>query len=272
MFIDTHAHLWWDSYSQDLDSVIERARVNGVEKMIAPGTDLLTSKRAVDLAHRYPSIIYAAVGIHPEETVNKTLAVTKNALMFNSQMKKMRELIAANRDSIVAVGEIGTDANTEELRLSMKEQKDLFREQCEIALEFDLPIIVHTRKSFAETMEVLTSLSKMPNGQFHCFSYDHPEADIVLKNGFSLSFCGNISWSKRLQRLSPTIPLDRLLLETDSPFMIPRDEKGEPLDTSLRNEPKNVTLLAQILADLRGVSQEELGDHTSANAERIYHI
>lgn len=272
MFIDTHAHLWWHSYADDLAQVIDRATKAGVKKIIAPGTDLLSSKKSVELARIYPGVVYAAVGIHPEETINKTLAVTKNPLMFNSQMAKMRDLIAQNREFVVAVGEIGTDANTQELRDSLPLQMNLMREQCEIALEFDLPVIIHTRKSLDETMTVLESLSAMPRGQFHCFSYDAEALPKVLAHGFYVSFCGNITWSKRLQRILPLVPDDKLLLETDSPLMMPRTPVGEPVDPSLRNEPRNVTILATLQAEIKSLSLEQFARHTTDNAERLYRL
>lgn len=278
MLVDTHAHLWWPSFAEapegkdSLDSVIDRAREKGVTKIIAPGTDLITSRKAIELAKKYPGVVYAAVGIHPEETVEKTNAVTESSTMFNSQMKKMRELVFENREYIVAIGEIGTDSHTQDLRDHMTDQMNLFREQCEIALEFDLPVIIHTRKSITETFRVLDSLATHPKGQFHCFSYDQPELDDVIRRGYLVSFCGNITWSKRLQRLAARVPADRLLLETDSPLMIPRDSKGEPVDDSLRNEPGNVTILAQLQAELRGDTVDELARYTSDNAVKLYKI
>lgn len=276
MYIDTHAHLWWPSFTEatkdtdSLDHVLERARQKGVSKIIAPGTDLITSRAAIELAKKYPGTVYAAVGIHPEETVEKTNAVTESSTMFNAQMKKLRQLVHDYRDYIVAIGEIGTDSHTQDLRDHMTEQMNLFREQCEIALEADLAVIIHTRKSITETFRVLDSLPIQPRGQFHCFSYDTPELTDVLSRGYSVSFCGNITWSRRLQRLAASVPRDRLLLETDSPLMMPRDSHGEPVTDSLRNEPGNVTILAQFQAELRGDTVEELGRYTTENAVRLY--
>ncbi|PIW08303.1 hydrolase TatD, partial [Candidatus Collierbacteria bacterium CG17_big_fil_post_rev_8_21_14_2_50_45_7] len=122
----------------------------------------------------------------------------------------------------------------------MEEQKVLFKIQCELALELDLPVIIHTRNSLSEALEVLDQLPQMPRGQFHCFSHDKEGVKQVLSRGFYVSFCGNIAWSKRVTKLVPLVPLDRLLLETDSPFMKP----GE------RNESANVTITAQMIADL----------------------
>lgn len=272
MLTDTHAHLWWESFVEDLDEVIARAKEAGVGRMIVPSTDLLSSRKAVELARQYPGTIYAAVGIHPEETIDRRLAVTENASTFNSQMRKLRQMIAENREYIAAVGEIGTDMNTEKLRGTIKAQKELLREQIEIAREAELPVILHTRKSLPETLSVLDYFPSQQPGQFHCFSDGEAEMMEVLRRGYYVSFCGNLTWSKRLRKLAELIPADRLLLETDSPLMMPRDDKGEPWDKGLRNEPKNVTMLAAIQAELRGISQAKLEEQTEANTNRLFRL
>lgn len=280
MLIDTHAHLFWDSYSNDLEQVLERARAAGVKKMIVPGTDLESSQRAVKLAKTYPGEIYAGVGIHPEE-------VATSSGNFKSQISNLKLLIAENSGQVVAVGEVGTDLHnnaqaqmsnhptpkaTEELRVHQfkTEQKELFRMQAEMALEYDLPLIIHTRESLKDTLEVLDALQDMPRGQFHCFSHDEEGLAEVLKRGFWVSFAGNITWSKRVMRLAARVPDDKLLLETDSPLMMPRDQKGEPLMDNLRNEPSNVTILARLQAEIRGQPWEKLVEQTTKNAEQLF--
>ena len=282
MLIDTHAHLWWDSYKNDLEQVLERARVAGVEKIIVPGTDIESSHKAVELAKKYPGVIYGAVGIHPEELLDRsakfrTLADARFGTREGSELW----------GGAIAIGEIGTDASSEELRGCMKEQKELFKVQCEMALEHDLPIIVHTRNSLGEAIEVLDGLPKMPRGQFHCFSHDEEGVKEVLARGFYVSFCGNITWSKRVARLVPLVPDDRLLLETDSPFMMPRiakqntkvpnsgpesSEPGEGSELGERNEPVNVTITAQVIADLRGQSSKVLSEQTTENVYNLFKI
>lgn len=262
MLIDTHTHLWFPEYQSDLENVLARAKAANVRKMIVPGTSVESSKKAIALAKKYPGVIYAAVGVHPEELLNKHTSV-------NDQIKK---LASENSQQIVAIGEIGTDKNDEEMQKCINEQMALFRKQCEVALELDLPIIVHTRNSFPETWEVLQSLPKMPQGQFHCFSIDEEALKTVLAQGFYVSFCGNITWSKRVAKLVPIVPSDRLLLETDSPLMVPRNQKGEPIAGSERNESVNVTILAQTISDLRGVSLQEVADQTTENAVRLFKL
>ena len=179
MFIDTHAHLWFEDYKYDLDEVIKRANENGVDKFIVPGTDIESSRKAIELAKKYPGVVYAAVGVHPEELIGSENSYEETPPAFGvptrplagspveeSPLAQLQDLLSG-RDLIKAIGEIGTDASTEELRGCMDAQKELFKAQCEIALEHDLPIIVHTRESLSETLLVLDSLPKMPRGQFH---------------------------------------------------------------------------------------------------------
>jgi len=253
MLIDTHAHLWFPEYENDLEEVMARAKAAGVGKMIVPGTSLESSKMAIALAKKYPGVLYASVGVHPEELLNHNFEETPLGL---------RELIAENREWIVAIGEIGTDASSEELKNCMGEQRELLRKQCELALEHDLPVIVHTRNSLKKALEVLDGLKKMPRGQFHCFSHDEAGVKEVLSRGFCVSFCGNIAWSKRVARLVPLVPIERLLLETDSPFMLP----------GKRNEPSNVTITAQMIADLQGLSLKVVEEQTIKNAKALFKL
>ena len=299
MLIDTHAHLWFSEYQNDLEEVLSRAKAAGVEKIIVPGTSVESNRQAVELAKKYPGVIYAAIGVHPEELLDRDDRKSSD-LSFASLQTALRSELWGGA---VAIGEIGTDASSEELRGCMKEQKELFRVQCEMALEHDLPVIIHTRNSLGEAIEVLDGLPKMPRGQFHCFSHDEAGVKEVLARGFYVSFCGNITWSKRVARLVPLVPSDRLLLETDSPFMMPRiakqntkvpnsgpessepwegselgnrsaesSEPGEGSELGERNEPANVTITAQVIADLRGLSSKVLLEQTTENAERLFNI
>ena len=273
MLIDTHAHLWWPSYypvAQDqpgyfdeLEQVLERAKKAGVEKMIVPGTDIESSRKAVELARKYPGVIYTGVGIHPEEVLRanyneETPFACRRALLDLQLGIPFRE----SPREIVAIGEIGTDAYTKEMQKCMEEQKVLFKIQCELALELDLPVIIHTRNSLSEALEVLDQLPQMPRGQFHCFSHDEAGVEEVLARGFYISFCGNITWSKRVARLVPLVPIKRLLLETDSPFMLP----------GKRNEPSNVTITAQMIADLQGLSLKVVEEQTIKNAKALFKL
>ena len=263
MLIDTHAHLWFPEYENDLEEVMARAKAAGVGKMIVPGTDIESSRKAVELARKYPGVIYAGVGIHPEEVLRanyneETPFACRRALLDLQSGIPFRE----SPREIVAIGEIGTDAYTKEMQKCMEEQKVLFKIQCELALELDLPVIIHTRNSLSEALEVLDQLPQMPRGQFHCFSHDEAGVEEVLARGFYISLCGNITWSKRVARLVPLVPIKRLLLETDSPFMLP----------GKRNEPSNVTITAQMIADLQGLSLKVVEEQTIKNAKALFKL
>jgi TatD DNase family protein len=249
MLIDTHAHLWWDSYKDDLGQVVARAKAAGVEQIIVPGTNVASSQQAISIAKQYSHVLYPAIGIHPEDAVGADMAA-------------LRQLLADNQDVVVAIGEIGTDLYSDEVKQTIAAQKVLFRAQLELALEFDLPVIIHTRDSFTETWEVLSSLPQIPRGQFHCFSVDETALHTVLSAGFHVSFCGNIAWSKRVAKLVQNVPDDRLLLETDSPFMKPKE----------RNEPATVSELAELIAQLRGTTAGEIAELTTSNAKRLYRL
>ncbi len=289
MYIDTHAHLWWPSLAQNLTNILERAREAGVENIIMPGTNLETSRAAAGIARQYPDFLYAAVGIHPEDieitsqqdNISTDEHPNRSAAWENLQFRiqNLEKLIQENRDVVVAIGEIGTDTHaeqksqipstksqTDQQSVPMKMQQAYFRAQCELALELDLPIIVHTRESLGETLAVLDTLPQMPRGQFHCFSYDEAGLQEILKRGFFVSLCGNVSWSKRLRKLSAQIPLARLLLETDSPFMTPLEKKPA------ENESAYVTIAAQILAEEREIPLAELAQVTSENARQLFRL
>lgn len=252
--IDTHAHLWFEEFRDDLDQVLERAKTVGVEKIVVPGTNTESSQQAIALAKQYLGVIYPAVGIHPEELLETT--------NWELEVESIRTLVLHNREQVVAIGEIGTDASSQEMAECMKEQMKLFKTQCEMAIELGLPVIIHTRNSFAETWEVLQSLRKMPKGQFHCFSVDEQALQLVTAAGFNVSFCGNIAWSKRVAALVPLVPLDKLLLETDSPLMNP----------GKRNEPAEVSTLAKQIAQLRNEPVERIEQATSFNATTLYRL
>ncbi len=257
MLVDTHAHLWWPSFESDLDEVLVRAKKAGVEKLIVPGTDVASSKEAVELAKKYPGVIYAAVGVHPEDVLNSNKVRPSLADASGWALPSRSDLEAA-----VAIGEIGTDESTEELKNCIEEQKKLFRIQCEMALEYDLPVIIHTRNSLDTALEVLDKLPQMPRGQFHCFSHDEAGVAQVVERGFYISFCGNINWSKRVAKLVPLVNADRLLIETDSPFMQP----------GKRNEPAYVYDLALKIAEIRGLRFDEVAKITTENAKRLFEL
>lgn len=260
MLIDTHAHLWWSCYENTILQVIERAKSAGVSQIIVPGIDLKSSLEAIELARKYGDLIKAAVGIHPEELLKEK---------SGDEVSKVVNLIENNRKYVVAIGEVGMDLFTNELKKIIERQKELFDEMCILAKKVKLPLIIHSRESVKETLEILDNYPTLI-GQFHCFGGDEEEAKKVLSRGYYMSFCGNLSWSKRARRLSNLVPLDKLLLETDSPFMTPVNERNEKI--SRQNEPANVRISLQIISRERKIPLEELEQRTYENAVRLYNL
>jgi len=256
MLIDTHAHLWWSIFEGEVDKVIKRASEAGVKKIIVPGTDVETSQQAVELAKKYPGLIYASVGIHPEEISTNNLQDT----IYNLQ-----KMIIEDREYIVAIGEVGTDKHGERAS-EIEQQKEWFAAQIKLANEYKLPLIIHTRESLVETLQVWDEQKPKRGGVFHCFSYGVDELEMILTRGVSVGIGGNITWSKRIQKVVKIIPSERLLVETDSPLMTPLELKPET------NEPANVKIIAQMVADLKGYTLKEVEEQTTENAERLFNI
>lgn len=250
--IDTHAHLFWKDFEADLDQVIERAKENGINYIIVPSTDLKTAEKVIELANKY-DIIYGAVGVHPHDTKewNKNL------------LPEFRKLTEHNK--IIAIGEIGLDYYYD---FSPREiQIEAFRSQLELAIELDLPVIVHNRESDKDIMEIISSYCGSGlKAQFHCFNGNTSDAIELVKLNHFISFTGNITFKKfdSLREVVSKIPLENILLETDSPFMTPVPFRGK------RNEPANVKIVAEQIAAIHKISLEELIRITDFNAFKLF--
>lgn len=254
MFIDTHAHLFYPNFEGELDEVIERANTAGVKYIIVPGTDLATSKKAMNLAEKYESV-YAAVGVHPHDT-KEWKSDFINILEDFSQHPK-----------VVAIGEIGLDYYYD---FSPKEsQMEAFKAQLELALKVDLPIIVHNRESNEDVMNIIRGYKDTSlKGQFHCFAGSAEDAKELTSMGHFISFTGNITFKKMdsLREVLKSVSLDKLLLETDSPFMTPVPYRGK------RNEPSHVLLVAEKIAEVHNVSLEDISRNTNYNVNRLFGV
>lgn len=242
MLIDSHCHLT-KRFLDDSTETIKRARENGVEKMICVGTSLEDCKQAVEIAQKFEGV-FASVGIHPEETCNN--------------WGEFEKLISEPK--VVAIGECGLD-----YKIGLPGQKEIFEKQISLAEKYDKPLIIHIRDAQEDLMKI--NLKKC-RGVFHCFSGNPNYLKYVLNLGFYVSFAGNVTFKKaeELQDLAKLVPLDRLLVETDSPFLSPDPLRGK------QNTPANVKIVAQYLANLKGVPFEELEKVTSNNAATLFNL
>ena len=254
MFIDTHAHLFYPNFTEDLDEVIERAKSSEVDYIIIPATDIGTAKQTLALADKY-EMIYAQVGVHPHETKDWT----------NDNLKVIEEL--ARHPKVVAIGEIGLDYYYD---FSPKEKQiEAFKAQIELALKLDLPVVVHNRESDEDIMQIVREYcSSGLRGQFHCFNGSLSYARDLIRMKYFVSFTGNITFKKAdlLRETLSNIRLHYIMLETDSPFMTPIPYRGK------RNEPSYVKYIAQQIAELHKIPIEEVARITSINAFRLFGI
>lgn len=252
--IDSHAHLDDAAFDADRDAVVARAREAGVAAIVTVGADLASSRKAVDLAERYHSV-YAAVGVHPHDATR----------VNDAALAELRALAA--HPKVVAIGETGLDFYRD---LSPRPaQLNAFRAHLELAAELDLPAIVHDREAHAEVMRELedwTRANSRARGVLHCFSGDEEMAHRAADIGFWVSLAGTVTFAKasRPQRVAAAIPLERLVVETDCPYLAPEPRRGR------RNEPAYVRLVAERVARLRGIQLEQVARASTAGARALF--
>src|SRR3989344_7686178 len=255
MLIDTHAHLYWDSFKDDLDEVIQRAIVSGVTTIINVGVDVQLSKKATELESDKIKF-YSTIGIHPHEAIRYLDSVS-----IHHDIVKLEQLYRSNPSKIVAVGECGldykeTDEKTKDL------QKRLFQIQINLAKKLNLPMIVHCREAWEDTLDII---GKYP-AILHCYSGLSPTTKRVLQTtNLIVSFAATLTYPKNeyLRDAAKLLPLEKIVLETDCPFLPPQSKRGQ------RNEPANILETAQLIADLKGLSLEEVATQTTKNASEI---
>ncbi|MBZ0200068.1 MAG: YchF/TatD family DNA exonuclease [Ignavibacteriaceae bacterium] len=254
MFVDTHAHLFYNNFEDDLFEVVKRAREAGVDYMLVPATDLKTAQQVIELCERY-DFIYGAVGVHPHDSKE----------WDDSFIQTVEEL--AKHPKIVAIGEIGLDYFYD---FSPKEKQiKAFKDQIELALKLNLPVIIHNRDSDTDMMEIIKSYAGSGlRAQFHCYNASLEDARALVAMHHYISFTGNITFKKfdSLREIAAAIPLENIMIETDSPFMTPVPYRGK------RNEPAYVKYVAEKLAELHKISVEEVGRITSLNAFKMFGI
>lgn len=246
--IDTHAHL--DACAEPAEVVLERARAAGVDRVVTIGTGIESCRAALGLAEREPGV-FAALGVHPHDAGGAEAA----------RLPELRELLA--HDRAVAVGETGLDYFRDYAPPAA--QGNLFQAHLELAAEFDLPVVIHSRAASSETAELLASF----DGRviLHCFS--EPELlAIALDRGYYVSFAGNVTYrsAEPLRAAAMAVPADRILVETDCPYLAPQPVRGQA------NEPAFLVHTVDALAALRGESREQLGAQIDANADSVFSL
>jgi|AntAceMinimDraft_4_1070372.scaffolds.fasta_scaffold02026_3 TatD DNase family protein len=256
MLIDSHAHLNFPNYDKDRDELINKCLSDNIW-VINVGTDYESSKKAIEISEKYAQGIFASVGMHPE-------SIGKEVFDY----KKYKELIVCKK--VVAVGEIGLDywnhPKTKKKQFEFKEkQKQLVLEQIKLAKEVELPIIFHCRKAHNDLLEIL-NVKENSNlkGVIHCFTGDWEDAKQYLEMGFYLGFTG-IIFKLDLDKVIQNVPADRMLIETDCPFL-------SPLADVKRNEPLFVKYMAKKIAELKNISFEQVVEQTTKNAKKLFNI
>ena len=276
MFIDTHAHLNFKDFT-DIDDVIKRSLNAGVEKIICASSNLEDSIRSIEIAKKYKGVVFASVGIHPQCTD------PKNPDHLGKQLEKLENLILDNKNFIVAVGECGldyTDVGDGERKRKESEQEKIFAGQINIAIKYDLPILIHCNKAQERLLEILNqnqiqigdSKDKKINlkvgdvlkGIFHFYSGGKKRIKSFLPfERFMFGIDGPLTYDEGLQQVVKELPLNRIVLETDCPYLSPFPHRGE------RNEPSYIPLIAAKISEIKNLSIEEVARQTTDNVLKI---
>ena len=256
-FFDSHAHLDDEKFDEDRDEVILKIKEVGITKFISAGYSLEASKKGIELSKKY-DFIYTVSGISPNDIPQSEEELWKTL----DEIKK----IAKENSKVVAIGEIGLDYhwNNENKEL----QKVAFIEQIKIANELELPIVIHTREAVMDTLEILKHNNVIKKGVFHCCPLNPELVKEALKLGFYISFAGPVTFknSKNADEIIKMVPNDKMLIETDSPYLSPEPLRGR------RNDPRNVKYIAKKIADVKQIELKDVAEITYKNAEKIFQI
>jgi TatD DNase family protein len=254
MLFDTHAHLNAEEYKDDLDEVISRAQEAGVTNMVVVGFDRPTIERAMELVDGY-DFLYASVGWHPVDAID----MTEEDLIWIEEL--------ASHPKVVALGEMGLDYHWDKSPKDI--QKEVFRKQIRLAKKLKLPIIIHNREATADILEILKEENaEEVGGIMHCFSGSPEVARECVNMNFYISLGGPVTFknAKKPKDVAAEVPLDKLLIETDCPYLTPHPFRGK------RNEPGYVKLVAEQIAEIKGLSYEEVAAATTKNAKKFFGI
>ena len=249
--LDSHAHYNDEKFDDDRDTIIKEAYNSGITTIINAGYSLESSKKAIEIANQY-EFMYATVGVSPNDIED----------LKENYIEDIEELAKSHK--VVAIGEIGLDYywNKE----NKEKQKEIFMEQIKLANKLDLPIVIHTREAVMDTIDILKKIECKKRGVFHCCPLNRELVKEALKLGFYISFAGPVTFknSKNAAEIINLVPIERILIETDSPYLSPEPVRGT------RNDSRNVKYIAQKIADIKGLTVEEIAKQTYKNAQKIF--
>src|SRR4030043_146177 len=268
--IDTHCHLEMDEFSPDRDEVIKRAKDAGIEAIITIGSDLKGNIGGLELSNKYDSI-YSSLGFHPHDAKDFTEDIFNQIKIWVTLYRmrdarcKMQDLNSELNPKVVAIGEIGLDYHYDNSPREI--QKDVFMRQIQFAKEINFPVIIHSREAKRDTLEIIKE-SGINKGVLHCFSGDIDMAERAMAMGFYISIAGPVTFknARKPKEIAKMIPDDYLLIETDAPYLTPEPFRGR------RNEPSYIVHTAKAIAELRGITLEDLSRITTINAKRLFKI
>lgn len=277
MLIDTHCHLNFEAFATDWQTAVKKAKAAGVGKMIVVGADIDSCLKAIEMIKETDEL-YAAIGFHPHHV--KALIGLAYARVQICQITDQLKKLAKSK-KVVAIGECGLDYHAykqtkyrEALQAITPEvktlQKQLFGMQIQLAKELKLAMIIHSREAHLDTLDTLDHFckndGKLPRGVFHCISGNKKELQLILDKGFYVGVDGNVTYSQEVQALARLIPLNKLLLETDSPWLTPAPHR------TTRNQPENIKIIAKYLAKITKNSVEKIEKQTTKNAEDLFRL
>ena len=251
--LDSHCHINDPKFDGEVDQIVNNFLNSGVDKAICIGCSIESSRDVMELSKKYDSV-YCAIGVHPSDA-------------DKYDEKELEEMIKNRHDKVVAIGEIGLDYYW--TKDNKEEQKRVFDSQIKLAKKYNLPIVIHCRDAFGDTLEILKQNMPLENGVvFHCYSGSLQFAEQLLKMGVKFSFTGTVTYNnaRNVQEVAKNLPLNSFFFETDSPYLTPTPYRGQ------RNEPKYVVEVCKFVANLRGMAYEELEKITDENANKFFKI
>lgn len=251
--IDSHAHLDEERFDEDRDELIKSLKENAISYVINPSSDMETSRRVVELSNKYDNI-FAAVGIHPHDAEG----------FKDEDLDELREL--SKNEKVVAIGEIGLDYYYDNSPREI--QKEVFIKQLELSHELNLPVIIHTRDAMGDTYDILKEFEGRVRGVMHCYTGSIEMAEKFMKLGFYISIAGPVTFKNavNVREMAKQIPLERLLIETDSPYLAPVPNRGK------RNDPTNVRYVADMLANLKEIQIDKIIEHSRENTVKLFSL